>query len=83
MLTEDRKSRIKWRCRRGMLELDLLFEKYLKHNLDNMSNDECIEFEQFLTNTDPDLYAWLMGYATPIDALSIKYVNNIRAINKI
>ncbi len=66
-----------------MLELDLFFEKYLKHSLENMSDDECSEFEKFLSNTDPDLYAWLMGYEIPTDELSIKYVNNIRAINKI
>ncbi|MCC5792531.1 MAG: succinate dehydrogenase assembly factor 2 [Legionellaceae bacterium] len=57
-----RKAKISWHCRRGMLELDLLLEKILEHQLDQMSDTQVTQFERLLDCTDPEIYAWLMGH---------------------
>ena len=56
------KSRLLWACRRGMLELDVLFIPFVKEAYDDLSNQEKLTFEHLLTNEDPDLFAWFMGH---------------------
>lgn len=67
------KARIRWQCRRGMLELDLILQDYLTRSLDQMQENERIVFEKLLTYPDPQLYAWLMGEETP-DSLEISHI---------
>lgn len=81
MNLEQRKARIRWHSRRGMLELDLLLGRYLQAKLDTMSEEDMDRYEDFLTYPDPDLYAWLMGYETPINKELADYVAVIRAIH--
>ncbi len=64
----DRQEELKallWASRRGMLELDVILAPYLEVNFSKMEDAEVDHFKQFLTNDDPDLYAWLMGYENP------------------
>ncbi|MDF1757046.1 MAG: succinate dehydrogenase assembly factor 2 [Legionellaceae bacterium] len=82
MLSDIKKAKVKWHCRRGMLELDLFFEKFLANHLNSMTDDECDKFELFLQNPDPDLYAWFMGYEKPTDKLSLHFVDIIQSNNK-
>lgn len=59
---ESRFARLKWACRRGMLELDVLLRPFVDVAWDELNYQEKVLFEQFLTEDDPDLYAWLMGH---------------------
>ncbi|USQ15161.1 succinate dehydrogenase assembly factor 2 [Legionella lytica] len=61
------KARLAWHCRRGMLELDLILQRFLEHGLDKLSADEVNVFDSLLSCTDPELYAWLMGQIDPED----------------
>lgn len=83
MQLEKKKSKLQWHCRRGMLELDLILGKFLKHHLDRITENEIDVFERFLTNADPDLYAWLMGYESPIDKESMDCVAVIQSYHLI
>jgi len=65
MSTELRKAKMLWHCRRGMLELDIIFQRFTKQHLETLSAQEVDHFEHLLTYPDPDLYAWLMGYESP------------------
>ena len=58
------KARLKWACRRGMLELDLLFSPFVDEAYDQLSLQEKITFERLLTCQDPELFAWFMGHET-------------------
>lgn len=64
MLSSERKAKINWNCRRGMLELDLIFQQFFKQ-IDTLSTEQLGLFEKLLECPDPDLYAWLMGYEKP------------------
>ncbi|WP_207387334.1 succinate dehydrogenase assembly factor 2 [Legionella rowbothamii] len=61
------KARLAWHCRRGMLELDLILQRFLEQGLDKLSADEVSAFDSLLSCTDPELYAWLMGQIDPED----------------
>jgi antitoxin CptB len=61
----ERKAKINWRCRRGMLELDLILGRFTKRHLATLTDAQLDVFEDLLNAQDPDLYAWLMGYEGP------------------
>jgi len=56
------KARLKWACRRGMLELDVLFMPFVDEAYDELSLQDQITFERLLTCQDPELFAWFMGH---------------------
>jgi antitoxin CptB len=78
---EQHKSKIRWRCRRGMLELDLILGRFLETHLDSMTSEEMTKFEAVLTSTDPDLYAWCMGYESPTNKEFVDVIRLIRAVS--
>ena len=58
------KARLKWACRRGMLELDVLFIPFVEDAYDDLNAADQRIFERLLTSQDPDLFAWFMGHKT-------------------
>lgn len=56
------KARIRWACRRGMLELDVLFMPFVEEAYDSLSVEQQAIFQRLLTEEDPDLFAWFMGH---------------------
>lgn len=54
-------ARIRWLCRRGMKELDLLFIRYLDTRYAEASDEERSAFEVLLGLDDPVLWSWLIG----------------------
>jgi len=61
---ENNKARLKWACRRGMLELDVLFMPFVEEAYDHLSDKDKQIFERLLTCQDPELFAWFMGHET-------------------
>ncbi len=53
-------SCLKWRCRRGMLELDVLLERFLKHQYAAATVETQTAFELLLTLPDPEIFALIM-----------------------
>ena len=58
-------NRLKWRCRRGMKELDVLLESYLLANADCMVAETRRSFSELLEVQDPILYEWFTGRSKP------------------
>ncbi len=50
---------IRWECRRGMLELDVLFQRVLDRHYADFSSVQKNLFSQLLRQDDPTLYDWL------------------------
>ena len=61
------KSKLRWRCRRGMKELDILLLRYLECYYDNASPREQGIFAEILELQDPQLYAFITGRERPPD----------------
>jgi antitoxin CptB len=60
-------ARLRWRCRRGMLELDVVLERYLAHRYPVASPSERRAFEDLLALPDPELLGFVMGWDAPTD----------------
>ena len=58
-------GRLRWRCRRGMKELDLLLTGYLDVRWPEAPGPERAAFEAFLELPDPDIAGLLLGHAEP------------------
>ncbi len=62
------KKRLEWACRRGMLELDLILEAYLRTRYQEAPQEEQALFARFLQETDQDLFDWLLKKKVPVEA---------------
>lgn len=61
-------SKLRWQCRRGMKELDLLLENYLSRDFSSASPAEQGVFANLLNLPDPVLLAYVMGQQQPTTA---------------
>lgn len=82
-LSPERKAKIKWQCRRGMLELDLMLTSFIDAHLDTLTAESLDDFEKLLACTDPFLYAVFIENVSPgadLDAIVslIKMQPNLR-----
>ena len=82
MNIDNKLARTKWACRRGMLELDFIFNDFMNSGYKDLTTEQQDEFLQFLVNPDPDLYSWLMGFRQPTDEADIKMVTLIHSSQK-
>jgi len=61
-VTDDRsKARLLWRCRRGMLELDLLLQPFVEAYYDTLTSQEQAQFHELLDLQDQQLLEYLLG----------------------
>jgi antitoxin CptB len=58
-------ARMRWRCRRGMKELDILLERFIDERFDRASLQEQEVFQQLLEVQDPLIYAYCLGQLAP------------------
>jgi antitoxin CptB len=61
------KPRLRWACRRGMLELDVLLAPFVEEGYDALTFEQKHIFERLLAADDPDLFAWFMGHGRSQD----------------
>jgi antitoxin CptB len=69
---------IRWRCRRGMRELDALLAYFLEHHHDGLADDLKIRFRTWLDLSDPALWDRLTG-PLPEDALDLQLAKLLRS----
>lgn len=62
-----RLARLRWACRRGMLELDVLLLPFVDQAFDTLTFQQKETFERLLSCDDPDLFAWFMGHQKCVD----------------
>lgn len=63
--------RLRWQCRRGLLELDLVFGRFLAEHYLKLSADEQAAFRRLLRQPDPTVLSWLQGQSPPEDLKKI------------
>lgn len=61
----DSIARLRWRCRRGTREMDLLLLRFLERDYPHLGAGEQSLFGALLGEPDPDLYAWITGQTEP------------------
>ena len=72
-------ARLRWKCRRGMLELDLLLRDFLDKGYMDLDPTGQQLFDRILDYPDAVLLEWLMGRIRPTDTDVAQLVDNIRA----
>jgi len=72
-------NRLRWQCRRGMLELDLLLEAFLDAGYEGLDEPDKKAFVDLLGQPDQLLLDWLIGHARPEDGEVGRLVDIVRA----
>ena len=72
--------RLRWRCRRGMRELDQLFERWLDREWATASDAQRGVFLRLLECEDDKLWRWFMGHEAVGDAELDALVQRMRAL---
>lgn len=62
-----RLNKLRWHCRRALLELDLVFKRYWERVGDSIGEDEEDALRALLALEDHDLWALVSGRITPDD----------------
>ena len=71
-------SRLRWLCRRGMKELDVVLNAYLDGSYETASDDERRQFLKLLEMPDPELYRLLLGRGQDGDEETRRLVEILR-----
>jgi antitoxin CptB len=75
------KSRLAWRCRRGMREMDILFEKFVQKEYDRLTREQKQLFDRFLDEPDADIYAWITGKNKPHNEAYNFFIRHLQDIH--
>jgi antitoxin CptB len=71
-------DRLRWRCRRGLLELDMVFKNFLEQTYPSLSMAERETFDELLTVQDNTLWAYIQGSENPPTEELRQLVSKIR-----
>jgi antitoxin CptB len=63
----QRLNRLRWQCRRGMKELDIILERFLEREKSGLEDGKWPEFERFLRAEDDQLWDWFQQKVIPED----------------
>ncbi len=59
------RSRLLWRCRRGIREMDIVLQTFLNESYDSLSDVDQNTFSKLLDEADLDILNWIMGKDKP------------------
>ena len=71
-------SRLRWRCRRGMLELDLILKNFIDNEYQYLNNEQKNLLDQILDYPDQLLFDLFLGYMHSSDMEISNLVSYIR-----
>jgi antitoxin CptB len=72
-------ERLRWRSRRGLLELDIILERFWKNAGDDLSENDAAALERLLQLPDNDLLDLVMGRAQAPDDRLRDMVHKLRS----
>ena len=81
MATEH--SRLLWRCRRGIREMDIVLQTFLNESYDSLSDVDKKIFSKLLDEADLDILNWIMGKDKPESDELMHLITLIRDSRKI
>lgn len=79
-MMDEQIGKLRWRCRRGMKELDLLTLGYLDRHYPQASAQEQAAFAELLELQDPLLMSYMVGRAEPEDEATRRVVQVMRRV---
>jgi antitoxin CptB len=73
----DRVKKLRWQSRRGMKELDVLFEAFFVKQNDLLLEGAWPELEALLGQEDDVLFDWVSGRNLPSDPATLVLINTL------
>jgi len=67
-------DRVRWHCRRGLLELDVVLTRFLDRHFETLSPQQRATFSRLLDYPDNDLWDFVTGKQPPPDADSARII---------
>ena len=75
---DPEQNRIRWQCRRGMLELDLLLSAFLETGYPALDPSMRLSFVRLLEQSDQTLQRWLLGDGLDVESDFQQIVRTLR-----
>jgi antitoxin CptB len=72
-------NRLRWQCRRGLLEVDLVLERFMDKHRDELEGERLTAFKALLDYTDNDLWDLISARAECRDARLAEVLGWLRA----
>jgi len=66
-MSDVERNKLRWRSRRGLLELDLLLVNFVDDGYEELSTEEQGHYRRLLEEEDPDLLSWFSRNAKSAD----------------
>ena len=79
MPDSQRLNRIRWRCRRGMLENDIVLARFLDARGPTLTEVEIAMLDRLLELTDNELWDLIAGRSEPQDLHALPLLEQLRA----
>ena len=79
-IDDVRVRRIRWRCRRGMLENDLILNRFLDASGDGLTEDDVANLDELLHMTDSALWDLIAGRAEAAEPTLAAFVTRLREL---
>jgi len=73
----DRLKKLRWQCRRGMKELDVLLEAFIKAQDERLLAGDWPGLERLLGEEDDVLFDWISGRNLPADPAMVELIRSI------
>jgi len=74
---EDRVKKLRWQSRRGMKELDVLFEAFFAEQASHLLNGAWPELETLLGQEDDVLFDWISGRNLPAEPAMLVLIKTL------
>ena len=68
-------DRVRWNCRRGLLELDVVLTRFLDRHFESLSPQQREAFNRMLDYPDNDLWDFVSGKQPPPDAVTARIIS--------
>jgi len=80
MLDTEALNRLKWRCRRGLLENDLFVERFFRRHEATLTSSQAAGLAALMELPDNDLLDLLLARCEPVNELDCADVRNVLAL---
>ena len=74
-LTDEEVRRLSWRCRRGLLELDIVLQRFSEQHLAELTNNELVAFDGLLDLPDNEFLDVVTGRIAFANNAGFKHAN--------
>lgn len=76
---ETEKRRLAWRCRRGMLELDIVLKHFVANHFNALNLSELKVFDEMLALPDNEFWSLISANNPPADTVQRAVIQKLKA----